>query len=101
MHHQILGRYTDRLLRLKARRNLVILAVVEVQEVETILHRRERPLGSRLLPQLGRRQRVGLGAFVDIVGDLLALVSPVLSVSGATNNQPDLTCRRLSMHCRA
>ena len=91
MHHRTLGRNADRILGLKGRRNLVVLAVVEVQKVEPVVHRGKRLLGrSNLLPQLGCRQRVGLGAFVDIIVDLLALVSPVPSVSVATKIQPDL-----------
>jgi hypothetical protein len=62
---------------LEGRRNLIFLAVVEVQELEAIVHRREGLLGRSLLPQLGCRLRVRLGAFVDIVVDLFALVSPV------------------------
>lgn len=83
---RFLGSDADRLLGLERGRDLVLLAVVEVEQLEPVRHGRAALLRRTvLLPRLGRRRRrVRLGAFVNVVVDLLALVSPTLLLAWKT-----------------
>jgi hypothetical protein len=70
--------------------------------VEAVGNRCERlPGRGRLLPHLGRGGWVRLRAFVDVVVELLPLVSPVSFVNLEVWLATTGTYRRLSMHWRA
>lgn len=103
MRPRLLGGNAHRILRLKSRRNLIFLAVVEVQQMEAVGNGGKRLPGRRgLLAHPGRGLRVWLSAFIDLVVDLLAFVSPVTLVSlGINGGLPRVAYRRLSMHWRA
>lgn len=81
---------SPRVLRPKRRRNLVVVAIVQVQQLEAIRHRCKSLLGlgqSRLLSRFKRGLRIRLCTLIDIEVDLFAFVSPGATVSLAADKR--------------